>query len=415
MAKAPPVDLGNLPLVTDQTRSGSESIETIYNRLKSGSVVVPDYQRDAEQWDVRKESLFIESIINNLTVPAFFFADSTDGPAEVVDGQQRLNTIEKFRDGGFAISDDEGMVYITPQSVHYRGKYYTDLDMRLKRVFDEYPLTIIYLPKSMEQAVKLEIFRRINEGGTPLTAQDIRLSYYSDSESITFIRVAGIYAPPHNSPSAARMLKAASNREIDNPWDAHPEIWTEWMGWWEGRAKAKGQTPSEMFLWYLVARYRSNLDALLSRPDSLKHLNLTFRGTTEEALDIFCAQLRHTDRTRESAGLPAYTGALVEEFDLFASWFGWALAKIPGLSVDKYKQLALFIAAAAGAEYDPKDLSDEVWAAIAEFIRTPRKFAADRGTPYPEQKGRWSGDKGQRAQCQAVADIVKAVVQSNGR
>ena len=61
-----------LPLVTDSTRAQSENVETILNRLKSERVIIPDYQRDAEQWDERKESLFIESVLNNLTVPAFF-------------------------------------------------------------------------------------------------------------------------------------------------------------------------------------------------------------------------------------------------------------------------------------------------------------------------------------------------------
>jgi hypothetical protein len=47
-----------LPLVTDQTRAQSENIETIVARLRSGRLQIPDYQRDNDQWDQRKESLF---------------------------------------------------------------------------------------------------------------------------------------------------------------------------------------------------------------------------------------------------------------------------------------------------------------------------------------------------------------------
>jgi uncharacterized protein with ParB-like and HNH nuclease domain len=75
------------PLVNSKPSSESSNIETIFNRLQSGRIVIPDYQRDAGQWDPRKESLFIESILNNLTVPASFFADGADGKIEVVDGQ----------------------------------------------------------------------------------------------------------------------------------------------------------------------------------------------------------------------------------------------------------------------------------------------------------------------------------------
>ncbi len=146
-------------------------------RLRSRRLQIPDYQRDNDQWDQRKESLFIESLLNNLTVPAFFFAQ-VEGSIEVVDGQQRLSTISKFANGDLRLSNDESVVYLTPQSVHYRGKVFSDLHPSLQAVFNDYPLTIIYLPTSLDLGTKLEIFRRINEGGTPLTAQDIRLAYY---------------------------------------------------------------------------------------------------------------------------------------------------------------------------------------------------------------------------------------------
>ena len=62
------------PIVSDPTRTQSENVETVISRLKNGRIVIPDYQRDAEQWDRRKESLFIESLLNNLTIPALSFS-----------------------------------------------------------------------------------------------------------------------------------------------------------------------------------------------------------------------------------------------------------------------------------------------------------------------------------------------------
>lgn len=104
-----------LPLITNPTRSESTNIETTLSRLKSSRIIIPDYQRDAEQWDTRKESLFIESILNNLTIPAFFFSERDDGVIEVVDGQQRLNTIRKYATDTFKISADEEIIYLTPR------------------------------------------------------------------------------------------------------------------------------------------------------------------------------------------------------------------------------------------------------------------------------------------------------------
>ena len=222
---------------SDPTRSQSESIQTVYSRLKKGDWLYPTTNVRQINGTTGRSLFFLESILNNLTIPAFFFAE-TDVNIEVVDGQQRLNTIAKFIRGETAISDDESMVYLSPQSVHYAGKKYSNLHPDLKTIFDEYPLTIIYLPKLLEQGAKLEIFRRINEGGTPLTAQDIRLSYYSESPSVTFVRLAGVHA---DTQSSRNMLAAAKVRGVANPWEPHPKAKLTWHEWWEENAKLAGR------------------------------------------------------------------------------------------------------------------------------------------------------------------------------
>ena len=39
------------PIVRDPTRTQSENVETIISRVKNERIIIPDYQRDAEQWD----------------------------------------------------------------------------------------------------------------------------------------------------------------------------------------------------------------------------------------------------------------------------------------------------------------------------------------------------------------------------
>ncbi|HEY4001904.1 MAG TPA: DUF262 domain-containing protein [Candidatus Xenobia bacterium] len=403
---------GGLPMVTDVARGQVENVQTIINRMQTGRIVIPDYQRDAEQWDDRKESLFIESILNNLTIPAFFFAENeSEGSIEVVDGQQRLTTILKYAADEFKISDDDDVVYLSPQSVHYKGFYYKDLQRKLQNVFNDYPLTIIYLPKRLELSTKLEIFRRINEGGTPLTAQDIRLSYYSSSPSVNFVRLVGLYSA---SAAATRMLESAAKKDVTNPWDGRKQYNESWQSWWKDKAKAKGQTPSEMFLWYLIMLNRTQVGALVASQDALKHLSLSFRGTTEEVLDVYCAQLLWTDERGGPIVLPTYTSGLKEQFKGFALWMHAILNRgLAGISVDKYKQLALLIGACVELKVNPKDISDDVWDIFGSFVRTPRQagdIIKDIGG-YPEPKGRWSGQKGQRAQCQAAIQLVERAVE----
>ena len=404
-----------VPIVREPTRTQSENVETIVNRLKSGRIVIPDYQRDAEQWDLRKESLFIESLLNNLTTPALFFLENQDTDSiEVIDGQQRLNTIRKYVNDEFSLEAADDINYLSPQSVHYSAKTFSELPSKFKTVFNDYPLTIIYLPARLELGTKLEIFRRINEGGTPLTAQDIRLSYYSESKSVYFVRLAGIYS---DTPSANRMIQAAQKNGVDNPWEQYLKAREYWIDWWDGKAQAKGQTPSAMFLWYLVFSHRSELNNLISTPDTMKHLTMTFNGSTEQALDTYCAQLQFTDTKNGEPIFPTYRNGLEANFQNFVKWIEVILGRgMPGVSVDKYKQMSLLIGAAVELNLDASKLSHDAWDAIAGFLRAPRQAGAnwlEEEGGYPEPRGRWKGKRGQKAQCDMAKLLLSEIVENH--
>ncbi|MEI2577652.1 DUF262 domain-containing protein [Scytonema sp. PRP1] len=408
-------DYFDLPLVKDATRSQSESIQTIVNRLENREVYIPDYQRDCDQWDDRKKSLFIESLLNNLTIPAFFFCEDDNGDSEVIDGQQRLTTILQFSKNELKISDDDSIDYLLPQAIQYRGKNYNELPNDLRKIFNKYPLTIIFLPKSMPLGVKLEVFRRINEGGTPLTGQDIRLAYYSQSKSVFFIRLAGIHC---DSESAKRMINSAQERGITNPWDSNRQAKTEWYNWWGGKEKAKGQTPSLMFLWYLICLERNKFNDILNTSGGTNHLGIVFRGTTEEALDIYCAQLQYQDSEASSPPLVSSLDEISNHyFPEFAEWIYRILSRgLPGISVDTYKQLALFIAGAVELQVSPDSLSNSQWNSLGNFIRRPRQLGRDilgNNDAYPEPKGRWTGQRGQKMQCNKAVEIAGIILQNN--
>lgn len=415
----------SIPLVKDRTVSQSESVSTILGKLKKGKVYIPDYQRDADQWDVRKKSLFIESLLNNLTIPAFFFCEVEPNKYEVVDGQQRLLTIWDFFENKFHISQDADINYLQPLANLYCGKSYNQLSEQLKDIFSDYPLTIIYLPKNIELSIKLEIFRRINEGGTPLTGQDIRLAYYSESKSVTFIRLVGIRENVDNTTdeisetsnddndSSKRMIQVAKEKGLSNPWNSNLDAKQIWYDWWEGKQRAKGQTPSLMFLWYMVCLDRNKLDSILILPAGIAHLKMTFNGSIEESLDIYCAQLK--EQESGGANLVSTFDEIQQYFVQFAYWINYILSKgLTGISVDKYKQLALFIAGAVDLKLSPQNLTDKQWNKIGNFIRKPRKTAEEMlgdDDDYPEPKGRWSGLKGQKTQCDKAVEVVNKIMQ----
>ena len=73
----------NQPAVMQQTFAQNESVQNVLSRYEGKEITIPDYQRDADQWDKIKKSLFIESLLNRLTVPAFYFAPEREEPGSL--------------------------------------------------------------------------------------------------------------------------------------------------------------------------------------------------------------------------------------------------------------------------------------------------------------------------------------------
>jgi len=434
------------PLVKERTRTEGASVSQLLSMLtkdQSGfsQAFIPNYQRDSNQWDDVRKTRFIESVINNLTTPAIFLCENDEGRFEVVDGQQRLNTLLDYKNDQFKLSEDKDIDYISPQYTHYRGKYYFELEAVLKHLFNFYSIAVIYLPPKMELSIKLEVFRRINEGGTPLTGQDIRLSFYSDSRSVAAIRLAGIhhdvhlgagssdeaegeveegngedYEPPNSKLTNAveQMIAHAETMGVTLPWERHTEPYVSWENWWKGKTIARGQTPSLAYLWYLVSRCHTKLNDLLS--DNIPYLRLHFKDSIESALDVFCAQLRYQDNN--PPGLLGHKLPSFEEisgcfFDDFAEWIGYMLERgTSGLGPDKFKQIALFIGAAAAQGLRPEELNDNQWDLLSRFLAHTRgnvKLILGETFRFPEPKGRWGlhTQAGQLAQCEAMHEVVK--------
>ena len=142
--------------------------------------------------------------------------------------------------------------------------------------------------------MRLEIFRRINQGGTPLSGQDIRLAYYGEkSPSLALIRLAGIY-DPRRLASIRFLENAQSQFGLSYPWEnvGGQEVWKDW---WEDKAISQGQTASEAFLWSLVVADVDKHAAIMSNQEALKKLNVGFSSDIDAALDAYCSQLSWQD------------------------------------------------------------------------------------------------------------------------
>jgi uncharacterized protein with ParB-like and HNH nuclease domain len=77
----------------------------LVKRLNRGDIYVPDFQR-GYVWKLKEASKFIESLLLGLPVPGIFLSKETETQKLlVIDGQQRLRTIQYFYNGTFNPTD----------------------------------------------------------------------------------------------------------------------------------------------------------------------------------------------------------------------------------------------------------------------------------------------------------------------
>ncbi|MFJ8019739.1 DUF262 domain-containing protein [Streptomyces sp. NPDC096311] len=133
--------------------------------------LAPDFQR-GRVWKLVQKSQLIESVLLQIPLPAFYFAEDADGLLRVVDGLQRLSTIHDFVRGGdksgFAL---KGLEYLDGV---VEGKRFDELPAPWKRRINNAQIMAHVIDPTTPPEVMYDIFRRINTLGTPLNAQEIR-------------------------------------------------------------------------------------------------------------------------------------------------------------------------------------------------------------------------------------------------
>ena len=144
------------------------SLRQIVDMIKDGDLdLAPDFQRK-RVWKMREKSRLIESILLRIPLPAFYFSAEGDGLLRVVDGLQRLSTVDDFVKGAFALTDLEYL------SNDVAGATFSDLDSAWTRRIHQTQIFANVIDPQTPTKVKFDIFKRLNTGGSPLNAQEIR-------------------------------------------------------------------------------------------------------------------------------------------------------------------------------------------------------------------------------------------------
>ncbi len=154
----------------------------------------PKYQRRA-RWDVKRQSALIESFLMNVPVPSVFLNEDDYGKYSVIDGKQRLTSINNFLRGRLTLTDLKVFGELNGSTVD-------DMPSPLRSALEtRAALQAIIILRQSDNEVKFEVFKRLNTGGVRLNPQEIRNSTWPGpfndlvlmlSESNSFHEVLGI-------------------------------------------------------------------------------------------------------------------------------------------------------------------------------------------------------------------------------
>lgn len=158
----------------------TKPIKWIYNQ-QDAIDFSPVYQRRSSLWNKTQKQLLIDSVLNGLDIPKFYFqfmppvVEDLRYNYAIIDGKQRIETILEFIDNKFPLSNKFTFLddNLTQQFGDISGKYFAELESitpALIARFWQFELNIVFIDTTTPDIIN-ELFVRLNSGVSVSTSE----------------------------------------------------------------------------------------------------------------------------------------------------------------------------------------------------------------------------------------------------
>lgn len=175
---------------------------------EKSTIKIPPYQRNFI-WKDPMKCRFIESLLLGVPIQPLFAAIlDEDGTLELIDGSQRLRTIEAF-------VNDEFTLYGLKKINYLNGVKYSQLSTARKNKFGVIGVRIHVISDKADLSIRQDIFDRINTSGERANKSEIRKGAYEGkfyefitdcSENQLFIKLCPISKDPKKRGEAEELI-----------------------------------------------------------------------------------------------------------------------------------------------------------------------------------------------------------------
>lgn len=234
------------------------SVELLAAKVKNEEFVVPSYQRSFT-WEDDRKSRFIESLLLGLPIPFLFFWEMPNGKLEIVDGSQRLRTLEEFVHGDLRLGELESLTKLSNFT-------FAELPESRQRKINNRSIRGIVLNEHADDQARFDLFERINTGSKIANHAEVRRGALAGHFMTLIIELA----------NDARFKALAPVSEKDEKERGREDLVTRFFAYGDGLQGYRDR-PSEFLFDYvkgmnervdadpgLVPRYRDEFERVMT-------------------------------------------------------------------------------------------------------------------------------------------------------